>query len=335
MLSGANALSVSYQPLLDMTRTHLEHLGAIGSSEDLKLALVTATDQTFLADTSDYIVNNVQYNGKSVVLNASDSTCTLPSSDPSPCFEPINVVSAYTDASDPQTDAIQALLDYAPHVIVGSTATEMLSKIIPGVEAGWDSATGGQDRPFYLLGAFEFFEPAMPSLLVNDQSVMAGKVALANRILGVNWPAAEDTTLFDAYQLRYQGEYGAQTGCCENHYDAAFYLMYAVAAAHQPLTGPQIAAGMLRVTTGTTEVDVGPGSQMTTAINSLHSDTSYKVKLIGAQGPPNWDESGARNDPASVWCVNSVGNYKSDQLRYNPSSMQLDGTVSCFTFPEP
>jgi hypothetical protein len=335
MLSGATQLSVSYQPLLDMTRTHLEHLGSLGSSEGMKLALVTATDQGFLQETSDYFVANVQYNGQSVTLNASDTSCALSNSDPTACFKPINVISAYADASDPQTGAIQALLDYAPHVIVGSTASEMLSKIIPGVEASWDSTTGGQDRPFYLLGALDFYDPTMASLLLDDTSVMAGQVALMSRILGVNWPAAEDTSVFDGYELRYQAQYGSKVGCCENYYDAAYYLMYAVAAAQQPLTGHGIASGMLRVTTGTTEVDVGPSSDMATAIDSLHSDASSKIKLIGAQGPPSGDEFGARNDPASVWCVNGAGSYKGDQLRYDPSTMLLEGTVSCFTFPEP
>jgi len=91
---------------------------------------------------------------------------------------------------------------------------------------------------------------------------------------------------------------------------------------------------MLRVTTGTTEVDVGAGPQMASAVTAL-KDGSAKIKVMGAQGPPNWDENGARNDPASVWCVNSLGNYQYDQLRYDPGSMTLGGTISCFTFPAP
>jgi hypothetical protein len=128
--------------------------------------------------------------------------------------------------------------------------------------------------------------------------------------------------------------YGSPNGCCENHYDAAYYLMYGLAAARQPLSGSKIAAAMLKVIGGTTTIDEGPNSGMSTAVNGF-KDSSYKVKVMGAQGPPNWDDDGARNDPASVWCVNGAGAYQADQLRYNPSTMMLDGTISCFTFPAP
>jgi hypothetical protein len=336
MLSGAKQLSVSYQPLIDMTRTHLVNLGSLGASEDMKLALVTGADQTFLADTRDFIMGNVQYNGKSVALNGNESTCTLPNSDPVECFLPITVVSAYENASDDQVDAIDKILDYAPHIIVGANASEILTKIIPGVEASWDASTGGRDRPFYLLGAINFVDPAMPGLIDADESMTAGKVPLFKRILGVNWPSAEDMTLYDAFQLRYQGKFGNKTNCCENHYDAAYYLMYGLAAARQPLAGSKFATAMLKVIGGTTEVPIGPNSQMAAAVNGFKSEPStYKIKLMGAQGPPNWDDNGARNDAASVWCVNPLGVYGADQLRYNKGTMLLDGTITCFTFPEP
>jgi hypothetical protein len=112
--------------------------------------------------------------------------------------------------------------------------------------------------------------------------------------------------------------------------------MYGVAAARQPLTGAQIANGLLRVTaTGSKipRVDGGPTDDMVTYVSQLSSSTSTKIDLIGAMGPPNWDVYGGRNDPASVWCVNTVGAYAQDQLRFNPDTSLLDGTVSCFTFP--
>jgi hypothetical protein len=323
MLSGSDALSVSYQPLLDMTVQHITALGELGSGEDVKVQLVNATDEPFLSDTSAYFVENVEFNGKPVPTNLTEQN-----------FKQTNVVSVYTAPSDPQTDAIADILAFQPHIIVGSTVQEMLTKIIPGVENGWDVATGGRPRPFYLLGALVYNTFEMASLVLDDESEDAGKVRLYKRILGVNWPAAEDPTIYDAYQVRYETTYGVAAPFYENFYDSTYYLLYGLAAARQPLTGERIAQGLLRVTEGTTEVEVGPNNDMNTYINALNNDTSLKIKLIGSMGPPNWDEFGARNDPGSIWCVDPVGRFFPDRLRFNTSDSTLAGTISCFTFPE-
>ena len=87
---------------------------------------------------------------------------------------------------------------------------------------------------------------------------------------------------------------------------------------------------MVRVTQGTIEVDVGPSNAMVQYVNQFKTDTSVKIEVVGAMGPPNWDEFGARNDAGSVWCLKPNGDYVPDQLRYDSSSSMLVGT-SCFT----
>jgi hypothetical protein len=89
---------------------------------------------------------------------------------------------------------------------------------------------------------------------------------------------------------------------------------------------------MPRIISGTTEVDVGPNDAMVQYINQFKSDTKVKIELVGAMGPPDWDENGARNDPGSVWCLNNYGGYLPDEMRYDPSSSMLTGT-SCFDLP--
>jgi hypothetical protein len=183
------------------------------------------------------------------------------------------------------------------------------------------------------MGALVYTDPNMTSTLLNDRSVSAGKVPLYERILGIAWPAAENKTIYDAYQIRYQTAFGTAVPFYENFYDAAYYLIYGLAAARQPLSGPRIAQGMLRVTEGTTEIAVGPNNDMNTYISALNNDTDLTIKVIGAQGPPTWDTAGARKDPGSVWCVLGGGVFHPDQLRFNTSDSTLGGTIDCFNFP--
>jgi hypothetical protein len=322
MLSGADALDVSYQPLLNMTETHLRHLNSIASSASMKVALVTSTDEHFLADTGDYITNNVSFNGKLAKDNFTDGN-----------FTTISTTSVYTDDMFDQTATVNSIVAFKPHVVIGATADEMLTKIIPLVESLWDAQTGGQDRPFYLLSPLVYnLGGDMSTLINNDMSTAAGKVPLRERMIGINWPSAVDQSNYNDYQLRYFQAYQTSAPGYENFYDAAYYLMYAVAGATQPLTGSGIAAGMLRLISGSQTFNVGP-DDMDTALNTLNASRNSKFQLIGASGPPNWDTSGGRNDPGSVWCMASDNSFAPDVLRYNASTMMLDGTFSCFTFP--
>ena len=329
MLSGANKLSVSYQPLLDKTVQHLKALGALGATENLKVSQVKATDEAFLQDTANFLEKNLQFNGQSVGANLNAAL-----------YQPIEVTSSYKAPADPQTDAIDKILTFGPHVVIGTTVTEMLQYIIPGVESGWAAQHPTQKRPFYILGALAFNDPTMFSLINNDTSPQK---SLYQRILGVNWPAAVDQTVYQDYQARWTSKYGQRQDGYENFYDAMYYLLYGLAAAGKP-EGPLIANGLNRVTAHGPKiplVDVGPNDDMTKYIAALGTDSQSKIELVGAMGPPDWDAYGGRNDPASVWCVNSVGVFKPDQLRYDAATSQLqpsdtappDSEISCFKFP--
>jgi hypothetical protein len=332
MLSGAKALSVSYQPLLDKTVQHLKTLGALGASEDLKVSHIKATDEAFLQDTADFVEENVQFNGQSASANLSAGL-----------YQPVDITSVYKAPADPQTKAINAILDFGPHVVIGSTVSEMLQYIIPGVESGWAAQHPTQKRPFYLLGALTYNDGGM-SALINSTPSVSGQKPLYQRILGIGWPAAVDQSVYEAYQGRWTSAYSNREDGYENFYDAMYYLLYGVATTHPPITGKSIAVGMSRITASGTKipkVEVGPGEDMLTYVDKLSNETSSKIELIGAGGPPNWDPYGGRNDPGSVWCVNVVGGFKPDQLRYDADSSTLqpsDGTltnseIACFPFP--
>ncbi len=318
MLSGANALSVSLQPLLDMTRLHVENLGEKVPADDLKVALLTDTGDRFLADVGTYFKDEVYFNG----TRAKDNSAAA-------------FLSLAVDAVEDNSTDIVSVVDFAPHVVVGATTEDMLIRTIPSIEAAWDAATSDQPRPFYLLSPYNYLRQAMQTLIVGDTSEGNGKVALHKRILGFGWPATLDSSLYDAYQIRYNEVYSPAPGN-ENYYDAAYYLMYAVAGSTWPLDGRSIAAGMKRVTTGDVQVEIGPNSQMGAAVTGMRLESDYDIELIGTMGPPNWDAFGGRSDPGSVWCVDINRIYLADVLRYNTGTNLLEGDVSdCFTFPAP
>jgi hypothetical protein len=318
MLAGAKQLSVSLQPLLDMTETHLRNLGEVSSGDDLKVGLITVTGERFLDDMSDHFNDNVSFNG----VPAKDNGAAT--------YMSVNVSTTGDNAAD-----LVAMRDFAPHVIVGSINRELLDSVIPGIESTWDTATGGQPRPFYLLSADVYNAPTMDDIIVADTSADDGKVPLQQRILGIGWPAAVDQTNYDLLQSRFFTEYMLSAPGQENFYDAASYLMYAVAAATSPLSGKAIAYGMNRIISGATVVNVGPVDEMFQTVESL-KNLEYEFELVGAQGPPNWTAIGTRNDAGSVWCVNGFAPFFSpDVLRYDTGGGDLTGTVSCFTFPAP
>jgi hypothetical protein len=175
----------------------------------------------------------------------------------------------------------------------------------------------------------------MPAMVQADDSlaVHPPQIPLVKRLQGIGWPAAVDQTINQAYQIRYESAYGEKFPGYENFYDAPYYLLYALAASRVPLSGSGLAKAMLRVTTGSTEVDVGPNAAMVQYVNQFKTDTNVKIKVVGAGGPPNWDDVGARNDAGSVWCVKTFGAYVPDSMRYDPSTSTLVGT-SCYDVPQ-
>jgi len=324
MLSGAEQLSVSFQPLFEMAETHLRTFNTIPSgTNNMRVAIVVGEDQRFLTEMRDYIDNNVTINGALVKENGTETVQTF------------SIQSSYTNSEGVGwSDTVQQILDFAPHIVLGLTTDEAVTDFIPLIENGWDAANGPQDPPFYILSPLDYnLSTAMPYVISQDTTA-----TLFKRVIGINWPAAEDQTIYDAYQTRFYDRNHINAPFYDNYYDAAYYLLYGVAASYWPVRGSSIIDGLIQVTTGTTEVAVGPGAEMQATVNALKSGGT-KFKIIGAMGPPNWDSKGSRQDPATVWCIDQWGAYYPDRLRYNSSSMTLEGsTWSAFCnydFPAP
>jgi hypothetical protein len=332
MLSGAEYLSKPFQKLMDDSVDHLTNLGAIGA-ENTRVGLITTDDEQFLADMGNYFHENVQFNGK--VAKTNDAADYVR-------------VSRSIYAAD-QSPVVDVMLTLKPHIIVGMKSVEMITKIIPGIEADWPDTE--QERPLYILSPLNYNQvlESYDTLLANDDSATNGRIPIQKRLIGMNWPAAADPTIYDEYVDRYNQNYVTQALGYENFYDAAAFLLYAVAGAQEPYTGKSISEGMARLINTSASASktwaVGP-EDMSAVLDELKRSKTSTMQVIGAMGPPDWDGLGTRHDAASIWCVTpgpSHTLFKSDVLRYDGTNLtgnlnlpSGDSMNPCgFTFPEP
>lgn len=313
MLTGADSVAATYAPLLTRTIEYLHGSGEVlGADEDVRVALVAPTGEPrFLQDIGEAIAASVEFNGQTATENYPDH------------FRTIDIETTYGDieAARDQSEVILQLLEFRPHVIMGIGAGEFLATALPGLEAQWDQDSD-QPPPFYLLSPYHLGSASMSQALRDDSSV-------ALRMVGVNYAAAEDSSVYKSYLSRFNGFYGT-TGDptvlgYENFYDAPYYLLYAAAAAGHPprLNGAALARGMTRLISGDIEFEIGR-PDMVSALTYLDSNATATISLKGTLGPANFDPAtGARNDVGSVWCVDRLGGFHPDILRWNPDSEEF------------
>jgi hypothetical protein len=315
ILPGGDSVALPYGPLLDRTVAHLRAEGSLGADEPVRVALVTADDVRLLATMSSALVDDVlRVNGRPVLENSPDT------------FRAVTIQAPELATVPPDyTDAIELLREFAPHVIVSAATDGFIDTIVPALET-----PAPETEPFYLLSPWNIQVDPLTRLLVKYPE-------LYRRIAGVNFAAAEDRTIYDAYQARFDAAFPVLAGTRdhENYYDAAYYLIYAAAAAGRvtPLTGPNLASGMQRLLSGRYSFSVGP-DDLVPAFVALEEPGS-SIVLNGAMGPPDFDpRTGARVEPGTVWCVTEGRKLHMDVLRLD-SEGRLSGDFPCFDFGAP
>ncbi len=329
LLAPATELAVAYKPLMAHTETLIRNQQGLESSDPIKVAMVVA-DAPFLQDIANAIPSTITFNGKSVAANLNDQN-----------FKTFNIGSALEGNAEDMTSVALDLRTYRPHVILAVTSSEfMLDTMIQIVENSWKPGNPGEPPPFYLLSPYLF---GLDSTIARAEQYVVGNptvnypefIPLKERMLGVNWAAAEDSSLYGTYYVNLFGSYGDSgltlTGS-ENFYDAAYYLMYSVAAAGQvpSLSGSDVAAGMKRIVTGSTSFDVGR-ADVGDALIAL--GTGGKIALQGTLGPPDFDTAtGARHGLPSIYCVDGAEanmSFVPDVLTYDPDAEDLVGSDPC------
>jgi hypothetical protein len=316
VLPGGEQLAVAYAPLLDRAITHMNLSGTV------KVATVTARDIRLLTDIRDTIFSDpssggITFNGKSAVDNLADEN-----------YLGINVPSVYEDPDASLADEAQRLLAFQPSVVIGAGADEFFSKIVVPLERDWPSGSGAPPRPFYLVSPYAFNNPALRALLQSNTT------GVRTRMAGINAPSAADQSLYTGYLGRFTSEYPEASNYVgyENFYDAAYYLVYAIAGAATSFRdGRDMASpGMRQLLGGNLSLGVGP-RDMGQAMDNLFNNTA--ITLNGTMGPPDFNVlTGARNAFGSVWCIDASLAPQSDVLRYNATTKTLDGDFPCFTF---
>jgi hypothetical protein len=303
---GADIVARAYAPLL--TRV-LQHLGV---TSGVKVASVLTSGSRFLSNAMLTIESppgqyGLSFNGLSVADNRSGGNYLG--------------LSISANANESAAAQVQEIVAFQPTVIISASETRFVGDVIPAIEAAWPS---GVTKPFYLLSPLNYNDSGLAELVSDDGT-------LARRMLGINWASAPDTAIYDAYVGRWQFAYPEARDRLgyENFYDAAYYLLYAAAAAGQNLqSGANIAQGMNRLLSGPAYT-VGP-DRMGQAMGIL-SVPSATIQLNGTLGPPTFNLDGTRDSPGSIWCIDTNEAFHADVLRYvpaaDPTAATLTGTV--------
>ena len=317
MLPGAAALARTYAPLLDLTVEHLRNTGVLGATEPVRVALVRADDYVAMNEMASAMVEDLHFNGRSANDNAPDY------------FRSFSVSSSVLASNPPDyTAATQALVDFAPHIVISSATDEFLSVFMPALEDGL-----ADHPPTYLLSPLNYHNDTLWNFVQPCDPSDTGCHDARTRVLGVNYAAAADQTNYNGYEARFNAAYPGYPPSpgWENFYDAAYYLIYSAAAAWaSPLMGDDLKLGMRSLLNGPS-FNVGP-DDIPDAYRALGAANS-NITLNGAMGPPDFDRTtGTRTTPGTVWCVNDQYDWSMDVLRLNTDG-QLTGDFPCFPLP--
>lgn len=321
LLPGGNYVGLPYKPLMARAEQYMRTHGGVPAAAPIKVALATAAEERLLVDLRNSFMDTVELNGVPAPQSRIDGNLLT-----------LSVTSSNSVANAPLADEVQAIVDFRPHIVVGATVRELLTTLIPKIESGWtrNAPDPLPPRPFYILSPYNYNDTGPLTALLNEHRM------LELRMAGINFASAEppavalaeyEQALHDAYLQEAELGY-------ENFYDAAYYLIYALAAADRviKLDGNHLAAAMRRLVTGR-EFNVGH-RDIKEAFGWLSASKFYTIALNGTLGAPNFDANGARSDPGSVWCARPSAtlprpDYFIDVLRYNPATSALEGEFPC------
>lgn len=307
MLTSGLDLAPAYLPLLARTEAYVREALELSEEDPIKVAMIDSRTP-FLTDIANYLMANGEFNGQSFIDNENDGY-----------FIRVRVDSAIEVANPDVTQAYTELESFRPHVVL-AIASEEFVLVRNSLEATWPP---GPPRPFYLASPYLFG--------IFGFADLAG--SSAGRTLGVNFAGASDPTLYNLYLSRLKSTYsssGLVFDGSENFYDAAYFLMYSIAGAGDPsrLTGREVALGMTRLITGSSELDVGPGD-VEQIVGTLRAISNSTIALQGTMGPPTFNTStGARRGLPSIYCLDG-SSFQQDVMTYDPETETLEGEPPC------
>lgn len=279
--------AVAIQQLVPIVEDDVRTVLALDEQTPIRLAVAHKSDSygRGLADTVEKLVT---FNGTSAAQNQQNYLRV-----------------DYGDPAVPATialeQAVEKLLDQAPHIILLFGTTESITDVLRPVEQRWDTANpNASHRPRYVFADGGVVDELWTYVGKNDD--------LRRRILGTI-PGTNHSTpgsVFSSFKSRYLSVVKDGTSPdvfgAAGAYDATYLLMFAFAAIG-PLepTGPHLATGLAALVPPGEKVI--PGSSEVNDVFKAIADGA-SVDYDGASGPLDFDLStGEARSDIQVWCL--------------------------------
>ena len=248
--------------------------------------------------------------------------------------KPYFMTNNYGDPSDPSLPltaeaAVTATLGHNPHLVIDLCTNEGVTQILKPVEDRWATDHTGTPGPLWVLGD----GGKIPELW----AYIAGNDNLRKRTTGT--VPGSISTLFTNFERKYDAKgFGDGTSPAvlgpAGSYDSVYLLAYsAVSLGAQPLTGPNLAAGMAALVPGAQaqKVDVG-ANNIRSSFNTLSA--GGKIDFDGASGPLDFDtQIGEAPSDIQIWCMPKDGASQkaaaaqNSGLYLDASSMTMAGAI--------
>lgn len=221
-----------------------------------------------------------------------------------------------------QKAIIDQFVQLAPDIVVLAGTAEAIPQILNPLEAAWPS---GVERPHYVL----IDSVKVPELIM----AAAANDELRTRVRGTGiTPAPRSLPIYDAFKVDYQIAYPGSSiiSGMGPAYDATYAIAMALAATKdEPATGAAVKKGLLRLSGGRTQVDIG-ATRVLQAFKQLGDGES--ITAIGTFSELAWDGDGAvLGGTIEMWCIGAPGGkpaYQSSGLTFDLMTQKETGTFT-------
>jgi ABC-type branched-subunit amino acid transport system substrate-binding protein len=250
---------------------------------DVKLGIVFRDDA--LGTGTNRALTDLELNGRPI-LEQIDRNVAIDKYDPTP------------DNSTPDGELYANIVAkqaaFSPDIVVLAGTAEAITQVMGPLEAAWTADV----RPLYVL---------IDSVKVPELLDLASKDdGLRRRVRGTGiLPSPDSRAVYSAFRSEYMLEFegSSATSGMGPSYDAVFSMAYAIAAlGDDPVTGPNIARNLRKLTGGDTPVRVGHPPDVTLAFQTLMD--GERIDLIGTHSRLAWDDNGALvGGTLEMWCI--------------------------------
>jgi ABC-type branched-subunit amino acid transport system substrate-binding protein len=231
-----------------------------------------------------------------------------------------------TNQNQLYADAINAVEQQHPNIVVLLGYTHAIGSVLSGIESEWPP---GKPPPLYVLSNGLNTADLLTAVGTND--------GLRKRILLTSPGQSASNSVTSSFYIRYRTQFTSdgtypQSYAAPNMYDAFYAAAYALAATRNTdLNGLDVLAAMRKVLgvpdSGTaTSVNVGSDA-ISTAFAAIQEGTP--ITLHGVSGPLNFDlATGDVVSDVQIWCLaagTTTPTLQASGLSYSASLSQLQG----------